>query len=252
MTLKQLSEHVWIFPHTTTETVIQPNVGVIVDGDQTILVDAGNGAPHAERVKTAVSQQNMPPITQIIYTHHHWDHVFGAHCFDAPIIANQRSVPYLERWRRQPWSDDFLHQWWQRDPVRRKQIAYIGQSAGDWDAFNLRMPTLVFDNNFQLELPTLTVELAHVGGYHAPDSITVHVKEDGVMFVADSYYPPPYYELEPDEEPLMDLEIIDAFMSPEVAIYVDGHNKPFSPKQMAYLVGFQKMKIKAQETQHTL
>ncbi|MEM7330697.1 MAG: MBL fold metallo-hydrolase [Chloroflexota bacterium] len=242
MPLKQLSTHVWLFPFEKGEHITQPNIGIIADGEHTVLIDAGNGAPHAERIKTAVFHQGFAPVSQIIYTHYHWDHVFGAHCFDVPIIANQRAVSYLERQRSYPWGKSFLQERWVKKPRMRAQVMEMLKSAGDWETFEIKMPTLVFDQQFELELPNVTLSLYHVGGIHAQDSIIVEVKDEGIVFVADSYYPPPTYEQEPGEEDYLDLEIIRDFLTPDADIYVDGHNKPFSTRQMQYLIRFHEMK----------
>ena len=245
MPLKQLSSHVWLFPSEKGDNVTQPNIGIIVDEDQTVLIDAGNGAPHAERIKTAVYEYGFPPVTQIIYTHYHWDHVFGAYCFDVPIIANQRSISYLERQKSYPWSVPFLHERWKKQPRMRDQVMEMLKAAGDWGQFEIKMPTLVFDQQYELLLPNVKLELHHVGGLHAFDSIVVEVKNEGVVFVADAYYPPPTYEQEPGEEELLDLEIIRDFLTPDADIYVDGHNTPFSTRQMHYLIRFQEMRQKS-------
>lgn len=246
MTLTQLSDHVWLFPFVKGVHITQPNIGIVVGKTQTVLIDCGNGAPHAERIKTAVSQHNFPPITQIIYTHHHWDHTFGAHCFDAPVIANRRGVPFLEQKKKLPWGEPFLRERWEKEPPMRDQVMEMLKSAGDWSTFFIRLPDTVFDKRFEIALEEVTLSLSHVGGIHSIDAITVQV--DDVLFVGDAYYPPPTYEQKAGEAELLDLDVIDAFLSPEIDIYIDGHNKPFSRRQLQYLIRFQKMKQAAAQS----
>ncbi len=38
------------------------------------------------------------PISYIIYTHHHWDHVFGASALSAPVVAYERCYQNLTPW----------------------------------------------------------------------------------------------------------------------------------------------------------
>ena len=85
---QQIAERVWIFPRDPDNNKIQPNVGMICTPTQTILVDGGNSPRHARRIQTALAQLSAPPISYVIYTHHHWDHVFGASVFGAPAIAH--------------------------------------------------------------------------------------------------------------------------------------------------------------------
>lgn len=238
-TLQQLSEHTWIFPHKSGAFVAQPNVGIVSDGNHTILIDAGNGQSHAAQIKTAVSNANLAPVSQIIFTHHHWDHVFGACVFEATVIANQRSVSLLEQMAKQPWSDAYLQEWEKRDSRRQTQALRIRNAIrGNWSNFSVALPHLVFDQYHTIELPNITLFLQYVGGAHASDSITVRVCEENILFIGDSYYPAPEYERACGEAAEVDLDIMEEFLSSDVETYIDGHNPPFTGRQMRYMVRF--------------
>jgi glyoxylase-like metal-dependent hydrolase (beta-lactamase superfamily II) len=88
-TLMQVAPHVWIFPHDEDPNRYQPNVGIIVAGEHTILIDAGNSPRHARRILLSLDDIQAPAVSSIIYTHSHWDHVFGAMVFGAPAIAHE-------------------------------------------------------------------------------------------------------------------------------------------------------------------
>ena len=89
-TLIQVAQNVWIFPRDEDPNRFQPNVGVIVGGGQTILVDGGNSPRHARRVLLALHDVNAPPVSYVIYTHSHWDHVFGTMVFRSSAWISNR------------------------------------------------------------------------------------------------------------------------------------------------------------------
>ncbi len=249
MLLKQLSDHVWIWPCSSADDVLWPNIGIIVGQSETVLIDAGNGPPMAREILVALDEITAPPVGRIVYTHHHWDHVFGASVFDAPVVANIRSVPFLERKAVTAWSVEYLEgvatpptsPRGQAVSTYQQQVDHQLQAVEDWSALQIVLPSVTFDQTHTLRLDGLTIELTHVGGIHAPDSIVAHVVEEGVMFVGDSFYAPPVYELQPGQEDKIMLDVIDKFWRGDVQLYVDGHSKPYSSRQMQLLIRWQKM-----------
>lgn len=243
MTLTQLTDHVWIWPCLAKEAMMQPNVGVVIGQSETVLIDAGNGAPHAQQIKNALQEMGAPPVRHIIFTHHHWDHVFGAYLFDAQVIANVRSVPFLREKRRASWGEPFLQERWERYPRMREEVMYQRQAAGNWDELQIVLPEITFEEAASFVVDgDIQLKMWHVGGMHAFDSIVVQVVQERVMFVGDSFYAPPTYEQEPDQEDTIAVEVIHRFLRDDVALYVDGHNKPYSHKQMQLLIRWQMMK----------
>ncbi|MCP5097574.1 MAG: MBL fold metallo-hydrolase [Chloroflexi bacterium] len=241
MTLKQISKHVWIMPFLKGENIMQANIGVIIGADETVLIDAGNGAPQAVQIQQALQELGAPPVRQIIYTHHHWDHVFGAYLFDVPVVANRRSAPFLQEKAQIPWGEPYFQERWETMPRTREEITSQRQAAGNWKDLRIVMPDVVFDEFHTLLAADVTLQMWHVGGVHASDSIVVQVVEDGVMFVGDSFYAPPTYEMAPGKEDVIAIDVIGHFLREDVNTYIDGHNKPYSARQMKMLVRWQLM-----------
>jgi len=75
--LKQLTENVWIYPQGENLERIEPVVGAIITANQSILIDCGNSPGHARKIQLALNERNAPPVSTIIYTHHHWDRASG-------------------------------------------------------------------------------------------------------------------------------------------------------------------------------
>ena len=57
----QLTESTWLFPHHPDR--IQPSIGIITSGSETLLLDVGNSPSLAEQVKDALIENNIPEVT---------------------------------------------------------------------------------------------------------------------------------------------------------------------------------------------
>lgn len=192
--LIQVAPHVWLFPRDPNPARIQPTVVAIVSATRTILVDAGNGARHARRIAAALEAVAAPPIRAIIYTHHHWDHVFGASVFEVPAIAHERCRDLLREVAAKPWGEQFLRDEIARDRLLEPGYSALARATDDWSDFAVVVPSVTFSQRLRLQCDEVSIELEHVGGQHAADSIVVRVPEARVLFRGDCFYPPPLYQ----------------------------------------------------------
>ncbi len=75
------------------------------------------------------------------------------------------------------------------------------------------------------------LDLKHVGGEHAADSVVVTVPDEKIMFLGDSYYPPPLRLGLADRSP--NIEMLKSFLSEACELYLDGHGTPFTKTELA-------------------
>jgi glyoxylase-like metal-dependent hydrolase (beta-lactamase superfamily II) len=187
--LRKLAPNVWIFPHDKDTKKIQPAVGVICTATQTVLVDGGNSPAHARRIQAALRTIDAPPVGHVIYTHHHWDHVFGACALEAPTIGHVLCRERLLQYAAQPWSRAYLHEAIRANPLLKVSYAALDRAIDDWSQFRVVAPDTTFSQHMRLDLDGLTIELDHIGGWHAADSIVVRVPQRRVIFLGDCFYP---------------------------------------------------------------
>ncbi len=230
LTLKPLTEHIWLLPHDPDETAVQSAIGVITTQNESILIDAGNSPRLARKLKTELARNNLPPVSHIIYTHHHWDHVYGACEFDVPVTAHRICKAILEVESRKPWGIEYLSEEIKREPKLTASYNARAKSIEDWASFRIVVPEEVFKAEKAIHLNGLTIELEHVGGEHAEDSIVVKVPQDGVMFISDCYYPPPLHLRKPDSAPSLDM--LRRLQNGAYNLYVEGHDKPFTRAEL--------------------
>ena len=228
--LIQLDDHVWYWPPHPDPNTVQPSIGVIVGQRKSLLVDAGNSPAQAKQVCADLAQAGIPPVSMIIYTHHHWDHVFGACVYDVPVIAHTKCREILLEEAQKPWSREYLEELVKRNPKLRVSCEARNQAISDWQNFRIVVPDTVFEGSKVIDLEGLRLELQFVGGQHAEDSIIVKVPQSRVMFIGDCYYPPPLHLRTP--ESTISNEILFNLVDDDIDLYIEGHDDPTTRNEL--------------------
>ncbi|WP_328700780.1 MBL fold metallo-hydrolase [Aquariibacter albus] len=148
------------------------NAGFVITADGVVLIDALGSPPLAELLRAAIARLTPKPVTHVIVTHYHADHVYGLQVFKdrgAQVIAQARGRDYLpsdtarrrleeSRLTLAPWVDE-----------RTRLVA-----ADRW-----------VEDRLTLEIGGRRFELEALGPAHTPDDLAVHLPELGVSFVGD-------------------------------------------------------------------
>ena len=233
-TLQQITDHVWHYPYDPDSESVQPGVSAIITQNETVLVDAGNGPAHARQVRAALLTMEAPPVRYVIYTHFHWDHTFGAQVWrNSRVVAHHDCRAHLQAvYGSAPSSparteEDFID-----DAAQKSAVSAVPQAIKHGQDFELVLPHMTFTGDMTLELAGVTISLHHIGGQHAPDSITV--RADDTLFIGDCYYPPPMNIRQPDDT--LDFPMIEHLLAENAATYIEGHNRPMSHAEFAKLL----------------
>jgi len=230
--LTRVAGRVWLCPHDPDPDKIQASVGVIADDRGSVIVDAGHSPDLAGRVREAMAAEGIPPARWLVYTHHHWDHVWGAVAWgDVDVVAHSSARSILEAESARPWSHDYLRTEIERNPRLGPSFSARARAMRSWEGFAIRLPTTVFDTD--LTLPT-GVELRHVGGGHAIDSLVVTVPDAGVRLLGDCFYPPPLHLRKEGDG--VDLDMVRGLLRDDIAWYVDAHSPPWSAADAAAML----------------
>lgn len=151
----------------------------------------GTGPVHARTVRAAALATGLPPVTTIVYTHHHWDHVWGAGVWGvSDIVGHAAGLEPLQIDAARSWSAAYAAQVVRDDPRMALSVAGRRRAVPDWSELVVLPPTRTFEG--ELELAAGLV-VRHVGGRHAPDSSIVLDTESEVALAGDSFYPPPVH-----------------------------------------------------------
>lgn len=225
--LTQLNEAIFLFPRSADPGAVQPNVGIIKGRSQTILIDAGNSPTHARQVLAAMAGYGFASVQTLIYTHHHWDHIFGASTYKpTTIIAHESGNALVAPLVDRDWSTPLLEEEIQRHPMLRVRNEAIIRAISNWYDFRVLPPNITFEQTMALHVDGWTLELAHVGGVHARDSIIIKIPQARIMFLGDCYYPLPQHLRTAATDDALALDMLEALIDDAYDLYVDGHGDP--------------------------
>ncbi|MGL4953673.1 MAG: MBL fold metallo-hydrolase [Culicoidibacterales bacterium] len=210
----------------------EPNIGVVLGDEQTLLIDAGSSVKHYERVIATLEAAKLNLPTQIVLTHAHWDHCFAGTYYESILYAQSLTAKQL----------DFMHTW-RLDNQNLEQL----KTQGDISAWSERMihdhvsgrehlivkaADIVFNDQLTFALGAVHAQAIHVGGSHTNDSTLIYVKEDKVLYLGDSLYSSrSVYNREtlwPMIETIKKLDVEQAILS---------HREPFNREQFQHHLG---------------
>jgi len=227
--LQLIKHNVYVLPGDMR--FVRPWIGVIIDDHGAVIVDSGNGPDHGRDLRRALEKLGLPPVTHILLTHHHWDHVFGNCAFPgAHIVAHEQTQRHLKVMAREPWSPDYVRAKAAAHPKGEALARMMLDAVPDWDAFRAVPAAETFRDRYQLRLGDTTLAVEHVGGQHEPDQCIVHVRPANVLFLGDAVYG----RGAPDtwDYPAL-IEELEAFLARGADYYVEGHRSPADRQQFA-------------------
>ncbi|WP_245233474.1 MBL fold metallo-hydrolase [Micromonospora parva] len=199
----------------------------MADERGSVMIDAGQSPTHARAIQAALAAAGLPRPRWLVYTHHHWDHVWGACAWPGvEIVGHETAVPLLRAEAARPWSHHYLDERVRADPRLGPSFRARARAMDSWADFTILPPTRTFTDVDEL---SVGVGLRHVGGGHAPDSTVVLVPDSGVMLLGDCFYPPPAHLRRPDDGP--DLDLVRRLLWDDYLWYVSSHAEPMTAEQ---------------------
>jgi cyclase len=199
------------------------NAGLIVDGDQTLLVDTLFDLPlTAAMLKT---MRDAVPVARdigkLVNTHANGDHTFGNQLVEgAEIIACRECaeefaeappallIGFETNWKNLGEGGAFFHD--------------VMGGVFDWRGIVSTPPTTLFDNSMELTVGSKRLALTHLGHAHTRGDILVHVPADRVLYTGDLLFVGGHPVIW--EGPIGNwIKICDYILSLDVDVIVPGH-----------------------------
>ena len=138
---------------------------------EALVVDTRSTHRQAREILDDVRSLTSDPVTVVVNTHHHYDHVFGNHVFRPAVIWGHVRCP------------GFLVA--EAPAAREKLAADEPRLAEDLAEVVIDPPDRTFDDAVTIEVGGRQVELRHLGRGHTGDDIVVRVPGAGVLFAGD-------------------------------------------------------------------
>jgi glyoxylase-like metal-dependent hydrolase (beta-lactamase superfamily II) len=172
MQRERVADDIYVF---TSELYAQVTAGAVITPEGSILIDTLVFPEETRAIKHFLETRLTCPVRYVINTHYHADHTYGT-CFfpDAQVAAHAKCFELL-------------------DTRGRDGLALAQQSTPELRDIQIVLPHMVFETgSMSIHLGDKTVEMRHSPG-HSPDSVVCLVKEDRVLFAADTLMPLPYF-----------------------------------------------------------
>ncbi len=167
-----VSNNLFVF---TSELYAQVTAGAILTPAGAIVIDTLPFPVETRQMIQFIEDRHGLPVCYVVNTHYHADHTFGTCLFDNALVASHRLCR------------DLL------DSRGREGLENARRNSRDMSSLQLRLPDIVFDEGIvNLHLGGVTLQMWHTPG-HSPDSIVCMVKEERILFAADTMMPIPFF-----------------------------------------------------------
>lgn len=176
MTLKKVSKHVYyvqgISGIATDNEGFISNASAIITDKAIAIVDALGSPSLAEKFLVEIRKVSDAPITHMIVTHYHADHIYGLQVFKdlgATIVAPLGTGDYLQSENAE-----------QRLEERRFSLE-------PWVNENTRLvsPDEIMENSKTITLGEVEITLNYLGKAHSEGDMSVYVAPDKVLISGD-------------------------------------------------------------------
>jgi glyoxylase-like metal-dependent hydrolase (beta-lactamase superfamily II) len=165
--MERISEHVWWMPPGPPD---RPALCAVVGERWTVALDAGSSRAHTRAFLDGLP---LRPAA-VVYTHSHWDHVFGGVELDALVLAHRVTAANLAAMAELDWNDDANVNDDIREELPAPRTVEIAQADVD------------FDDALELDLGGVSVRVEHVVTDHCDDACVILVQPDKLLFVGDA------------------------------------------------------------------
>jgi len=147
------------------------NIGVVLGDGEALVIDTRSTHVHAREILTDLRELTPSPVTIVVDTHGHFDHVNGNHVFrPAAIWGHEGCVTFMER----------------TGEARRAKIAHDEPTlAADLPEVVIDPPDRTFAETAHVQVGGRRVELRHLGRGHTDHDIVIGVPGTGVLFAGD-------------------------------------------------------------------
>lgn len=161
------------------------NAGLIVDGDETLLVDTlfdlKLTATMLDRMRDAVPAARR--IDTLVNTHSNGDHTFGNQLVEGAKILTTRTVSELMA-KDGP---EFLQPILMNPEAYGRAGAFLAECFAPFDMSGIVLPPTdaTFDGSLDLKVGDKAVRLIDLGPAHTPSDTVVFVPEDRTVYTGD-------------------------------------------------------------------
>ena len=148
------------------------NAAFVITPAGVVVIDALGSPALAQRLVAQIAKITPKPITHVIVTHYHADHVYGLQTFKAlgaRLVAHRAALQYLN------------------SETARLRLQVSRQELAPWVDANTRLVEADewLDGPQVLTVGGVRFEIKPVGPAHTPEDLVVYLPSEKVMFAGD-------------------------------------------------------------------
>lgn len=148
------------------------NAGFVVTAESVVLIDALGSPALARRLLQEIARITPKPVSHVLLTHYHADHIYGAQVFHEAgtrIVAQRKALEYLNS-----------------DTARLRLQASLEQLAPWVEAdTHLVGADRWLDGDTDLQIGGVLFQLRAVGPAHTPEDMVVNLPAQHVLYAGD-------------------------------------------------------------------
>jgi glyoxylase-like metal-dependent hydrolase (beta-lactamase superfamily II) len=214
--LTRIAEHVYWMPPGPPD---RPSLCAVVGDRRALMLDAGSSRAHTRAFLDALWAQTRARPSAVVYTHSHWDHVFGGAEVGGLVIAHASTADELIGLAAMDWTDEGLDERVAAGHASPQHAANVKAELPSPRTVEVAPADIVFRAGLVVELGGVTVRVRHVGGNHCAESSVMYVEPDRLLFLGDCMYDSPAGVLTAESA----FPLHDAILDFDAELYVDGH-----------------------------
>ncbi|MFH0897069.1 MAG: MBL fold metallo-hydrolase, partial [Candidatus Bathyarchaeota archaeon] len=209
MKLDKISESVY----ANTEGETGGNVGIIILKDRVVAVDSKYPISGTD-FRRSISSVTSKPITHLLLTHSHGDHIFGIQAFEDCKIVSQRLLKEkMEANLKTVWSHRNLEKMVEDIKKNRPSMAQ------QYEGLKIVLPNKTFEEHFTID----GVKMFRMKG-HTDDSAVIQAFEDNVLFSGDLVFAKSFpWAGDPTASPDAWIQSFKTILEMDVKTIVPGH-----------------------------
>ncbi|MBW5468957.1 MBL fold metallo-hydrolase [Brevibacillus formosus] len=214
------------------------NAGFIDLGDRTIVFDTFNTQQAAEDLKFIAEKITNRPVTWVVNSHWHGDHVRGNQAFnESNIISSQVTYEKMKDIHpariNQQKNDiqglrNYIHSLngqlnQTNDPKLKRQINFLSEIEVSLPTLKLVLPQITFLDAITFHGSKRSAQLFTLGGGHSFCDAVLYIPEEKVIFMGDLLFVdchPTFFE---ESNPENWIHILEKVRAMDVKIAIPGH-----------------------------
>ncbi|QED46287.1 MBL fold metallo-hydrolase [Cytobacillus dafuensis] len=229
------------------------NAGFVDLGDKTIVLDTFNTQQAAKDLKDIAEKITNRPVTWVINSHWHGDHIRGNQTFkDCHIISSQNTYDKMKevhpsRINNQKNDIDGLRNYIQslkeqidhsNNTNLENQISFLGELEVSLPTLELVLPQQTFKEEIALHGTNRSAKLFTLGGGHSCCDAILYIPEDKVIFMGDLLFVDCHPTIFEDSNPDKWIQILKKVESMEIEIAVPGHGSVGTKKNLSEVITY--------------